>query len=342
MERSNEHFRHILLFYFRKGKKAADVHKKICAVYGDDCLTERTCQNWFKKFRSGDFSLKDEQRSGRPTEVDDDQIKILIEDDRHITVRDIAKRLNVSHTTIENHLKCLGLFKKLDIWVPHELKEVHLTQRINICDMHLKRNEIDPFLKRIVTGDEKWVMYSNTVRKRSWCKLKEPAQTTSKAELHPKKIMLSIWWDYKGVVYFELLPRNQTINSNVYCQQLTKLDEAIKEKRPELANRKGIVFHHDNAKPHTSLATREKLLEFGWEVMAHPPYSPDLAPSDYHLFRGLQNFLNGKTFINDDDLKAHLIQFFADKDQKFYESGIMKLQERWKKVIEQYGKYIND
>lgn len=102
------------------------------------------------------------------------------------------------------------------------------------------------------------------------------------------------------------------------------------------------MFHHDNAKPHTSLATREKLLEFGWEVMAHPPYSPDLAPSDYHLFRGLQNFLNGKTFINDDDLKAHLIQFFADKDQKFYESGIMKLQERWKKVIEQYGKYIND
>ena len=137
MERSNYHFRHILLFYFRKGKKAADVHKKICAVYGDDCLTERTCQNWFKKFRSGDFSLKDEQRSGRPTEVDDDQIKILIEDDRHITVRDIAKRLNVSHTTIENHLKCLGLSKKLDIWVPHELKEVHLTQRINICDMIL-------------------------------------------------------------------------------------------------------------------------------------------------------------------------------------------------------------
>lgn len=90
------------------------------------------------------------------------------------------------------------------------------------------------------------------------------------------------------------------------------------------------------------MATRKKLLEFGWEVMAHPPYSPDLAPSDYHLFRSLQNFLNGKTFINDDDLKAHLIQFFADKDQKFYESGIMKLQERWKKVIEQYGKYIND
>jgi len=85
--------------------------------------------------------------------------------------------------------------------------------------------------------------------------------------------MLSVWWDYKGVVYFELLSRNQTINSDVYCLQLMKLNEAIKEKRPELANRKGIVFYHDN--PHTSLVTRGKLLEHDWEVMSHPSYSPD-------------------------------------------------------------------
>lgn len=154
--------------------------------------------------------------------------------------------------------------------------------------------------------------------------------------------MLSIWWDYKGVVYFELLPNNLTINSDVYCQQLVKLEEAIKEKRPELANRKGIMFHHDNARPHTSLATRTKLLELGWEVMSHPPYSPDLAPSDYHLFRSLQNFLNGKNFSNNDDLKSHLVEFFAIKDQKFYERGIMKLPERWQKVIEQNGRYLTD
>ncbi|XP_015430060.1 PREDICTED: histone-lysine N-methyltransferase SETMAR-like [Dufourea novaeangliae] len=158
-----------------EGKKAAEAHKEICEVYGVDCITDRTCQNWFKKFRSGDFSLKDDQRSGRPTEVDDDQIKAIIEEDRHITVREIAERLNVSHTTIENHLKCLGLAKKLDIWVPHILKEIHLTQRINICDMHLKRNEADPFLKRIITGDERWIMYSNIIRKRSWSKRDEPA-----------------------------------------------------------------------------------------------------------------------------------------------------------------------
>lgn len=217
MECRNEHFRHILLFYFRKGKKAAEAHKDICEIYGSDCITERTCQNWFKKFRSGDFSLKDDQRSGRPTEADNDEIKMLIESNRHITVREIAEKCQVSHTTIENHIKHLGLVKKLDIWVLHELKEIHLTQRINVCDMHLKRNEIDLFLKRIVTGDEKWIVYNNVSKKRSWSKSDESAPIISKAEMHQKKIMLSIWWDYKGVVYFELLPRNHTITSDVYC-----------------------------------------------------------------------------------------------------------------------------
>ena len=92
--------------------------------------------------------------------------------------------------------------------------------------------------------------------------------------------MLSVWWDWKCVVFFELLPRNQTINSDVYCRQLNKLNAAVKEKRPEFVNRKGVIFHHDNATPHISLATRQKLFRFGWEVMLNPPYSPDRAPSN--------------------------------------------------------------
>ena len=89
---------------------------------------------------------------------------------------------------------------------------MQLTKQISIRDLLLKRNEIDPFFKRIVTGKEKW-------------------------------FMLSAWWDFKGIVYFELLPRNQTIDSTVYCRQLMKLNNEIKEKRSELANRKGVIFH---------------------------------------------------------------------------------------------------
>ena len=86
-------------------------------------------------------------------------------------------------------------------------------------------------------GDEKWVVYDSVVQKRSWNKRDEPAQSTSKADVPQKTVMLSVWWNFEGIVYFELLPRNQTINSSIYCRQLMKLDKEIKEKRPELATR---------------------------------------------------------------------------------------------------------
>ena len=114
----------------------------------------------------------------------------------------------------------------------------------------------------------------------------------------------------------------------MYCHQLDKLNDSLKQKRPELINRKGVVFHQDNTRPHTSLVTRQKL---EWDILPHPPYSPDLAPSDYYLFRS-QNFLDGKTFTSNEEVKNHLDQFFASKEQKFYERGIMLLPERWQKV----------
>ena len=108
-----------------------------------------------------------------------------------------------------------------------------------------------------------------------------------------------------------------------------KLDKQIREKRPKLATRKGVIFHRDNARPHTSLVTRKKLLDSGWEVMPHPPYNPDLVPSDYHLFRSLKNHLNKEAFDSNEAVRNEFNQFYASKNQTLYESGIMKRTERW-------------
>jgi len=115
---------------------------------------------------------------------------------------------------------------------------------------------------------KKWIVYINVERKRSWGKQYEPPLTAPKAGLHLKKVMLCIWWDWKGIVYYELLPHNQTINSDKYCSQLDRLKAAI-EKRPELANQKGVVYYQDNAGPHVSLHTRQKLMQLGWDVLPH-------------------------------------------------------------------------
>ena len=107
------------------------------------------------------------------------------------------------------------------------------------------------------------------------------------------------------------------INSNKYCSQLDQLKAAHDEKHPELVNRKRKIFHQDNVRPRVSLMTRQKLLQLGWEVLIHSPYSPDIAPLDFHLFRSLQNSLNGKNFNSLEDCKRHLEEFFAQKDKKF-------------------------
>ena len=108
--------------------------KKFYDFYGEKSLTGRQCRNGFARFRSGDFDLKDAPRSGRPTEVDDDKIKAMIEDKRRSMTREIAVKLKISHTCVERQLKHLRYVNKLDIWVPQ-----------------------NPFLKQIITGDEKWV-----------------------------------------------------------------------------------------------------------------------------------------------------------------------------------------
>ena len=232
-----------------------------------------------------------------------------------------------------------GYVHCFDVWVPHKLSKKNLPDHISICDSLLKRNENIPFLKQMLMGDEKWILYSNMEWKRSWGKQNELPPTTPKAGLHPK-VMLCIWWDWKGVLYYELLPENHTTNSNKYCSQLDQLKATLDKKRPELVNRKCIIFQQDNTRPHVSLMTRQKPLQLGWEVLIHPPYSPDIAPSVFHLFQSLQNSLNGKNFHSLEDCKRHLEQFFAQKDKKFWEDGIMKLPGKWQKVVEQKDEYI--
>jgi len=83
-----------------------------------------------------------------------------------------------------------------------------------------------------------------------------------------------------------------------------------------------------------------KLRGLGWEVLMHPPYSPDIAPSDYHLFRSLQNSLNGIKLASKEVYENHLKQFFDQKPQKFYRDGIMTLPQKWQNIIENNGAYL--
>lgn len=171
-----------------------------------------------------------------------------------------------------------------------------------------------------------------------------------KRDLHCKKIMAIVFWDFKGIVHREYLPRGHTINSDKYCAILKNLDESIRRKRPEHVGDDGkcnIILQHDNAKPHVSKKTKEALAVLGWEVLTHPPYSPDLAPSDYHLFLSMANAQRGCKFANDEEAKQFSDSFFLEKevdgvgDDNFFCRGILKLPERWRMCIAANGEFFD-
>jgi hypothetical protein len=93
-----------------------------------------------------------------------------------------------------------------------------------------------------------------------------------------------------------VLPRSQTINSEVCVETLMKRFRRVRPHKDETK----VLLHHDSARPHTSLHTREAIAKLQWTVLPHPPYSPNMAPCDYHLFNPLKDAIRGKKFQEDE------------------------------------------
>ena len=109
MEEKKQHFQHIMLYYFKKGKNATEMQKKkICALYGEGAVIDRPCQKGFAKLRDGDFSLDDAPGSCRPFEVDSNQIETFTENNQRYTTQERADILKISKSSVENHLHQLG------------------------------------------------------------------------------------------------------------------------------------------------------------------------------------------------------------------------------------------
>ena len=137
-----------------------------------------------------------------------------------------------------------------------------------------------------------------------------------------------------------MLKRNITVNKELVIAQLHRVNEALQLKRPDRQGQ--VILLHDNARPHVAKVVKAALQELDWEVLMHPPYSPDLAPTDYHLFRSLSNQMRGLTFDNEEDLENWLTTYFDSRSDDFWQNGINKLVERWEEVVNNDGDYIVD
>ena len=144
--------------------------------------------------------------------------------------------------------------------------------------------------------------------------------------------MATVFWDSKGIILIDYKPAGTSITGEYYANVIKQLRVAIKEiRRGKLAA--GVLLHK-------SRVVQAAIRKCKFEQLNHPPYSPDLAPSDYYLFRNLKSHLRGTRFRDDGELKAATEAWFEDHIDDFYFKGIHCLKEKWAKCIEVKGDNI--
>ncbi|PNF37845.1 hypothetical protein B7P43_G08373 [Cryptotermes secundus] len=102
----------------------------------------------------------------------------------------------------------------------------------------------------------------------------------------------------------------------------------------------GLIILHDNAHLHIRNVVTEKLRQYGWEVLPHAPYSPDMSPPDFDLFPKLKKPMRGRCFPSLEELSAALTRAIRQINKDGVLDGTVKLPTRWDSVFEKQGDYI--
>lgn len=330
----------MIRFLFLEGKSRSEIKERLDAVYGESSPSMATVKNWFNEFKRGRTSVFDEPRPGAPQTATtaDNVAKIhdLVLADRRLKVREIAETVGISKDRVGHILhEILGMRKLSARWVPRLLTPDNKRIRETTSEQCLKLFKRNPkeFLRRFVTVDETWIhWYTPETKEQSkqWTAPGEPAPKKAKTVASAGKVMATIFWDSRGVIFVDYLKKGKVV--------IGPLTTPNCKKRPHLVKKK-VLLHHDNAPAHTCAVATAKLVELGYEVVPHPAYSPDLAPSDFFLFPNLKKSLAGQIFELNEVIAA-TEAYFAAQEKTYFSDGIKKLEDRWVKCIELKGDYV--
>jgi histone-lysine N-methyltransferase SETMAR len=346
-EWTKEEVRSVIRFLWAKQVPATEIHRELLHVYGESVMTIQHVRKWCREFESGRVTVTDDHRSGRPSISDEhvQDIEAAVQADRRISISHLETRFELSRGTIWNIVhERLGFRKICSRWVPRQLTEEHKKTRMGLSLEHLQRYERygDSFISRIVTGDETWVHNytpESKAESMTWKHPGSPPVQKFKTAQSVGKVMATVFWDIHGLLLLDFAPAGSTINATAYQKSLKKLKAAIRRKRPELLT-EGVILHHDNARPHTAVATVHLLTSWGWEILPHPPYSPDLAPCDFHLFPKMKKHLRNQRFECTADAQIEAKNWLRSQDASFFYEGLDKLIYRYDKCLNKLGEYV--
>ncbi len=341
-----------LKFLVKSGETPIQCWHSLRRVWGDEMMSKTQVRVWHKRFLAGQEEVKDAPRSGRPrtrrTASNVRLIQGLIQENGHLSLTDLSDRTGISRSTIRTILKKdLHMTRRAVKFVPHELSSAQKDNRKTVSqkniDLVCEQPDPEKFIQSIITGDETWLCTSTPdtkVANSSWTKKGDPRPKTPRLDRFGRKTMLTLFCDAQGVLLIDFLQPGATITAEEYCRTIVKLKEAIRRKRLKIWKERSFLIHHDNASPHTADETVNVMQRWGMRTLAHPPYSPDLAPCNFSFFPKLKSELRGRRFTNVTQLQKEARQILFKMDKQTFMDTMHDLVTRWQKCVQAEGDYF--
>ncbi len=347
--------RSVLKFLCKSGLTPIECWWCLHPVFQDATYSKKQVQVWHRCFFNGLESTKDAKRCGRPRSVRTqeglDHLSQCLQQDRRQTVAEMSSVTGIKKSSLHTMLKKdMKLSKLCPKFIPRIL-----TDEQKRCRMAWSQENLDDLgseqdmLSRIITGDESWMSVFELESKQGssqWLPKGRRTERPMKAlrQRSVKKSMFTAFWDEKGLVLGEFTPPGGSVTADSYCALLGRLKEQIRRRRPHLWRLHGdwcnFLLHQDNAPAHVANITLALFGESKILLLAHPPYSPDLAPSDYFLFPCIKNNLRGHKFQNLQDMRTGVLRTIRSIPQEQFMIAIRTLPFRWMKCVKAKGEYF--
>ena len=261
----------LIKHYFLRGKSIKETEKKLAKYYKESAVSHGMVRKWFTEFRCGRIGTSDAERLGHPKEVTSqeiiDKIHDIVVNDRRLKVHEINETVYISVGRVWHVLhECLGMRKLLQ-------------DACRVCSQP-------------ITSGLVWLRLSNVwacVRNKNKKSVKNVDWAwricAVKAKMVPSagKVMATIFWDSRSIILIDYLQKGKTIIEKYYASLIDRFDAILKVKRPYLVKKSAFPPRQCTI-AHTSAITTAKLFDARYEILPHPAYSSDLAPSDYFLF----------------------------------------------------------
>ncbi|XP_018346773.1 PREDICTED: histone-lysine N-methyltransferase SETMAR-like [Trachymyrmex septentrionalis] len=273
----------------------------LTVAFDESTMSKTRVYEWYKRFKEGREDVEDDDRPGRPsTSITDDnveQVKKMILENRRITIREIADDVGISFGSCQAIFSdVLGMKRVAAKFVPKLLNFDQKQHRVDIAQELLNEVNNDPeLLKTVITGDETWVYgYDVETKAQSsqWKLLEEPRPKKIRQVRSNVKVLLTVFFDFNGVVHHEFLPYGRTVNKEYYLDVMRHLSEQSDENAQNYGKttRGNCIMIMLPLTPHCLF---DFLVKNKTVILPQPPYSPDMAPCDFFLFPKLKRTLKG-------------------------------------------------